>query len=266
VTFKVVIPARFASTRLPGKPLLDIAGKPLIQYVYEQAVKSDADEIVIATDDARIETAAKKFGAQVCITSAHHRSGTERIAEVLQTLQFSPEDIVVNLQGDEPLMPAAAIAQVAEELAQNAEAKMSTLCARIENQKDLFNPNIVKVVRDTSGFALYFSRSPLPWDRAAFPQSLERAALQALQNVKLDLKNTAFYRHIGLYAYRVDFVTQYVSYPMSPLEQTEALEQLRALENGHKIYVGEAREAPGIGVDTEEDLAHAREILEAGKN
>lgn len=257
MNFSVVIPARFASSRLPGKPLLDIAGKPLIQHVYERAARSNADRIIIATDDARIESVAKSFGAQVCMTSSYHRSGTERIAEVIQTLRFGKDDIVVNLQGDEPMMPARLITQVATQLFTYSDAKISTLCTRIQADEDLFNPNVVKVVRDNQGYALYFSRSPIPWDRSRFPSQMSQFAFHNLAVCE----HNAYYKHIGLYAYTAGFVLQYINYPLSTLEQLESLEQLRALQNGHRIYVGEATQDCGIGVDTEEDLNKVRRIF-----
>lgn len=257
MSFTVVIPARFASSRLPGKPLADIAGKPLIEHVYESAVKSGANRIIIATDDARIESAAKSFGAQVCMTSAYHRSGTERIAEVIQNLRFNRDDIVVNVQGDEPMLPGELIDQVAVQLREFHEAKISTLCARIKNDADLFNPNVVKVVRDNEGYALYFSRAPIPWDRSRFPQQMSQFAFHNLAVCE----HNHYYKHIGLYAYTAGFVLQYINYPLSTLEQLESLEQLRALQNGHRIYAGEAQQDCGIGVDTEEDLHRVRQIF-----
>lgn len=257
MNFSVVIPARFASSRLPGKPLLDIAGKPLIQHVYECAVKSNANRIIIATDDARIESAAKSFGAEVCMTHSYHRSGTERIAEVIQTLRFNRDDIVVNVQGDEPMLPADLINQVALQLHDFPDAKISTLCRRIVDDVDLFNPNVVKVVRDNKGYALYFSRAPIPWDRSRFPAQMSQFAFHNLAVCE----HNDYYKHIGLYAYTASFVLQYINFPVSTLEQMESLEQLRALQNGHRIYVGEAHHDCGIGVDTEEDLHKVQAIL-----
>lgn len=259
MSFSVVIPARFASSRLPGKPLLDIAGKPLIQHVYESAAKSNANRVIIATDDARIESVAKGFGANVCMTTSYHRSGTERIAEVIQTLRFNQDDIVVNVQGDEPMLPPELINQVAQQLHEFTDAKISTLCTRIDDDADLFNPNVVKVVRDNQGYALYFSRSPIPWDRSRFPSQMSQFAFH---NLAVCEHNT-YYKHIGLYAYTAGFVLHYINYPQSSLEQLESLEQLRALQNGHRIYVGEAQQDCGIGVDTEEDLHKVRQILSA---
>jgi len=246
-----------STSSLPGKPLLDIAGKPLIQHVYETAAKSNASRVIIATDDARIESAAKGFGANVCMTSSYHRSGTERIAEVIQSLRFNRDDIVVNVQGDEPMLPPELINQVAIQLREYTEAKISTLCTRIDDDAELFNPNVVKVVRDNLGYALYFSRSPIPWDRNRFPTQMSQFAFH---NLAVCDHNT-YYKHIGLYAYTAGFVLQYINYPLSPLEQQESLEQLRALQNGHRIFVGEVHEDCGIGVDTEEDLQKARQLL-----
>lgn len=245
--FSVVIPARYAASRLPGKPLLDIAGKPMVQHVYERAIQSGAEKVIIATDDDRIRIAAEGFGAEVCMTSPTHRSGTDRLSEVAERLAMSDDRIVVNVQGDEPLMPPALIHQVAENLATHTQASMSTLCARITSAEELFNPNAVKVVMDAAGIALYFSRAPIPWDRDAFAKSKE--ALPA---------RSVHYRHIGLYAYRAGFLHQYVQWPPCPLEETESLEQLRALWHGKKIHVDVAVEPPPPGVDTQQDLEVVR--------
>ncbi|MEC9313466.1 MAG: 3-deoxy-manno-octulosonate cytidylyltransferase, partial [Pseudomonadota bacterium] len=168
MSFKIVIPARYASSRLPGKPLLDIAGKPMIQHVYERACESDADTVIIATDDQRIADAATCFGADVCMTADHHRSGTDRLAEVAQNRGFADEDIVINVQGDEPCLPALLINQVAADLAQHPQADMASLFSRIKQEKQVFDPNVVKVVMDGKGYALYFSRAPIPWMRDHF--------------------------------------------------------------------------------------------------
>lgn len=248
--FKVAIPARYASTRLPGKPLRNIAGRPMIQHVYERALESGAEEVVIATDDARIVEAAARFGARALMTSPEHQSGTDRLAEVAQILEWSADAIVVNLQGDEPLMPPALIRQVAADLAQYREAGIATLCSRIESAAELFDPNVVKVVLDARGFALYFSRAPIPWDRDAFARGTSELPTGA-----------QYFRHIGLYAYRVRFLQEYQSFPACVLERTEMLEQLRALWQGVRIHVTEAVEPTGIGVDTEADLARVEEAL-----
>jgi len=250
-SFKVAIPARFASTRLPGKPLLDIAGKPMLQHVYERALDCGAEEVVIATDDARIQAAAQAFGAEVCMTSAEHRSGTERLAEVAAQRGWAADAMVVNVQGDEPLLPPDLITQVAANLAQHKAAGCATLCARITDAASLFDPNVVKVVMDARGFALYFSRATIPWDRDAFARDRDR--LPPLG---------AHYRHIGLYAYRVDLLQRYAGLVTCPLEQAESLEQLRLLWHGERIHVDEACVLPGPGVDTAEDLEHVRTMLD----
>ena len=245
--FSVVIPARYAASRLPGKPLLDIAGKPMVQHVFERAFESGAEQVIIATDDERIRAAAEGFGAQVCMTSAEHRSGTDRLSEVAGQLAMADDRIVVNLQGDEPLMPPALIHQVADNLAEHTQASLATLCARISTAEELFNPNAVKVVMDEAGMALYFSRASIPWDRDAFASSKEELPARSVH-----------YRHIGLYAYRAGFLRQYVQWPPCPLEEMESLEQLRALWHGKRIHVAEAVEPPPAGVDTQQDLEVVR--------
>lgn len=250
--FSVIIPARYASTRLPGKPLRNIAGKPLIQYVFECAQQSGAQQVIVATDDERIRDVAEGFGAQVCMTSARHLSGTDRLAEVVDQLNFSSEQIVVNLQGDEPLIPASIIRQVATNLHMHVQATVATLCEPITTAADLFNPNITKVVMDSQGYALYFSRAPIPWNRATFSH-----------NQKTLSTDISYYRHIGLYAYRVDFLKEYVRWPACSIENAESLEQLRILWNGKKIHVAQTVETPGPGVDTEEDVARVELILSA---
>jgi len=249
MAFKIVIPARYASSRLPGKPLLDIAGKPMIQHVYERACESNADSVIIATDDHRIEQAALAFGAQVCMTAAEHTSGTDRIAEVALSQQFADDDIVINVQGDEPCLPATLINQVADDLAHYDDADMASLYTKIEQEKQVFDPNVVKVVCDINGFALYFSRAPMPWLRDHFnKQTSEAAPLQ-------------HYRHIGLYGYRASFLKQYSAMQACPLETAESLEQLRALYYGKKIHMSEALIGTGHGVDTESDLLEVRKIF-----
>ena len=250
--FHVIIPARFASTRLPGKPLLDIAGKPMIQHVWQQACKSQAASVTVATDDQRIADACHGFGAQVVLTRADHPSGTDRLQEVVSQLGLQADACVVNVQGDEPLIPPALINQVAGNLLAYAEASMATLAERLEDLQSLFNPNVVKLVTDHQGFALYFSRAPMPWCRDAF--ALEPKTLPA---------DTPFRRHIGLYAYKVSFLHDYVTWPPSPLEQAESLEQLRALWFGCRIQVADACEAPPAGVDTQLDLDRVRALLGA---
>ena len=250
--FTVVIPSRFASTRLPGKPLLLIAGKPMIQHVWEQASKSSAQRVVVATDDARIEEACKGFGAEVVMTREDHNSGTDRLAEVAAKLGLAPDAIVVNVQGDEPLIPPSVIDQVAANLAAHPEARMATLAEPIEDLQALFNPNVVKVVSDLNGLALTFSRATLPWAREAFAQHPD--VLPA---------DVPFRRHIGIYAYRAGFLQDFVAWGPCWLENTEALEQLRALWHGVRIHVADALIAPPTGVDTPEDLERVRRLLEA---
>ena len=250
--FKVVIPARYASTRLPGKPLLAIAGRPMVQHVYERALASGAGEVWIATDDARIQTAAEGFGAKVCMTSPHHRSGTDRLAEVAETLGWSPETIVVNVQGDEPLIPPDLVRQAARGLDEHADAAVATLMSRIHTTAELFDPHVVKVVTDHEGYALYFSRAPIPWDRDAFAVTTEALPERA-----------EHYRHVGMYAYRAGFLQHYAELAHCHLEALESLEQLRVLWHGQRIYVAEAVEPPGHGVDTPDDLARVAALLGA---
>ena len=242
--FRVVIPARYASQRLPGKPLLDIAGKPMIQHVYERACESGAQDVVVATDDARIQEAVKGFSGQVCMTSAEHASGTDRIAEVTQTLGWSGDTIVVNLQGDEPLMPPQLLSQVAQALVSHSDADMSTLAVPLSEPDQLFDPNVVKVVVDREGYALYFSRASIPWKRDVF-QFGAIPATSWLDGV---------HRHLGIYAYRAGFLAGYAKLPISPIERMESLEQLRVLWNGGRIAVDISGQAPPAGVDTAEDL------------
>lgn len=250
--FTVVIPARFASTRLPGKPLQLIAGKPMIQWVWEQACKSSAERVVVATDDPRIVEACQGFGAQALLTREDHNSGTDRLAEVASQLGLAADAIVVNVQGDEPLIPPSVIDQVAANLAAHTEARMATLAEPIEDVQTLFNPNVVKVVTDLNGLALTFSRASLPWARDAFAKSHEHLP-----------EGVPYRRHIGIYAYRAGFLHDFVSWGPCWLENTESLEQLRALWHGVRIHVADALEAPPTGVDTAEDLERVRRLLEA---
>jgi 3-deoxy-manno-octulosonate cytidylyltransferase (CMP-KDO synthetase) len=252
MSFRVIIPARHASTRLPGKPLIDISGKPMIQHVYERCLDSGTDSIHIATDDQRIYDAALKFGADVVMTSAEHRSGTERLAETVQKLGFDKQDIIVNVQGDEPLIPANLIQQVAEDLQSHPAANVATVCTPFHADDDVHNPNIVKVVRDREGFALYFSRASIPWERDAFAHDPKKPSGHYLH-----------YRHIGLYAYRAGFLQTYVNWPECDMEIMESLEQLRVLWHGEKIHVSEALTIPPPGVDTEEELERVKRLIEA---
>jgi 3-deoxy-manno-octulosonate cytidylyltransferase (CMP-KDO synthetase) len=242
--FRVVIPARFDSSRLPGKALLPLAGKPMLQWVHERARASRADAVIIATDDERISTAAHGFGAEVAMTARTHISGTDRIAEVAGSRGWADGDIVVNVQGDEPLIPPAIINQVAELLAANPRADIATLASRIDNVADFAEPNNVKVACDATGRALYFSRAPIPFNRDA-PATLTPAAL----------------RHVGIYAYRVAALRRLATLPASRLELIEKLEQLRALENGMEIRVALAVERPLADVNTAADLERAERAL-----
>lgn len=253
MSYTIVIPARYASTRFPGKPLVDIAGKTMLHRVYKQCLKTKASKIVVATDDARIEKEAINIGAQVCLTQSEHQSGTARIGEVIQTLNLNDDEIVVNVQGDEPFIPSSIIDQVAGNMALYTEADMATLAVPIEDADEVFNPNAVKVVTDKNGYALYFSRAPVPYDRDNFA------------NQPVNQIGKYYLRHIGLYAYRADFVRQYLNWPASPLEEAESLEQLRVLWHGEKIHVGIANQTPPAGIDTPEDLANAIEYLKSKK-
>lgn len=250
--FTVVIPARYASSRLPGKPLRKLAGKPMLRHVFDAAGQCGAEQVIVATDDERIEQAAREFGAEVCMTSAEHASGTDRLAEVVERRSLADDAIIVNLQGDEPLMPPALVRQVAEDLAANEAARIATLATPLVAAGEFFDTNVVKVVTDRSGFALYFSRAPIPWDR-----DLLHDGIQALPIGIVPL------RHIGIYAYRASYLRRYATLRPCPLEQAEQLEQLRALWYGERIHVAEAAQRPGPGVDTEEDLVIAEQLLQA---
>ncbi|GGO80363.1 3-deoxy-manno-octulosonate cytidylyltransferase [Marinobacterium nitratireducens] len=255
MSFSVIIPARYGSSRFPGKPLAEIAGKPMVQHVYERACQSDAGRVLVATDDDRIAEAARGFGAEVCMTSADHPSGTDRLQEVVSRLGFASDEIVVNVQGDEPLVPPSIINQVAANLAANPQAGIATLSEPIEDVEGMLNPNIVKVVTDRFGMALYFSRATIPWPRDAF------AAGQARDQLP---EGFAWQRHIGIYGYRVQLLNDFVQWPPAAIESTECLEQLRALWNGARIHVAEALELPPPGVDTPEDLERLRALLGDG--
>ncbi|MFW1472501.1 3-deoxy-manno-octulosonate cytidylyltransferase [Vibrio parahaemolyticus] len=247
MSFTVVIPARYSSSRLPGKPLADIGGKPMVQWVYEQAMQAGADDVIIATDDERVSAAVEQFGGKVCMTSPNHESGTERLAEVVEKMAIPAEHIIVNVQGDEPLVPPVIIRQVADNLAAS-DAPMATLAVEIESEDEVFNPNAVKVVTDKRGYAMYFSRATIPWDRDNFAKQ-DKAIVNPLM------------RHIGIYAYRAGFINTYVNWAPSALEQIECLEQLRVLWYGEKIHVAVAKEAPAAGVDTPEDLEAVRALV-----
>lgn len=247
--FTVVIPARYASTRLPGKPLADIAGKPMIQHVYERACESDAERVIIATDDRRIRDVCGHFGAQVVMTAAGHASGTDRLEEVTRKLDLPTDACVVNVQGDEPLLPPALINQVATNLESHPDVTIATLCEPITDVEAVFNPNVVKVVFDHRGMAHYFSRAPIPWAREHWAGASGERSLP---------DKVAYHRHIGIYGYRVGLLRSFVSWPPAPLELAESLEQLRALYHGARIHVDQACQVPPAGVDTPEDLERVR--------
>ena len=249
--FHVIIPARFGSTRLPGKPLLLIAGQPLIQHVWQRARASGAHSVVIATDDEQILAAARSFGAECVMTSAEHASGTDRIAEVARSKKFAADDIVVNLQGDEPMMPADVIQQVAKALQATPGADISTALAPVESLSEFLDPNCVKAVRGQDGRALYFSRAPIPWPRDGAVADRPTSCVGA-------------WRHIGIYGYRVRSLLQFAAWPPSALELSERLEQLRALERGMWIQTIALTESPPGGVDTPQDLERVRAALAAG--
>lgn len=239
--FRIVIPARYASLRLPGKPLRKIHGKSMIEWVYRAAQQADASEVVVATDDQRIVEAVEGFGGHACMTDSSHRSGTDRILEVTQSLNWSEESIVVNLQGDEPLMPAANITQVAANLV-SSDCEMATLHKQIDAVQAQ-DPNQVKLVHDHLGQALYFSRSVVPYDRSGGDHH--------------------YYGHIGIYAYRVEFIETFSGLAACELELAESLEQLRALYHGYRIHSEIAIAVPGPGIDTEEDLARVEKLMES---
>ena len=246
MSFIAVIPSRYDSTRLPGKPLVDILGKSMVERVALQALKSGAKKVIVATDDQRIvEALADVKNIDVCMTSKAHTSGTDRLAEVCAKYQFLADEIIVNVQGDEPLIPPEIISEVAQNLHNNERASMATLSGPITESDDVFNPNCVKVVADKNNLALYFSRATIPWDRDAYLEDKESVAI---------LETNVLQRHIGIYAYRVGFLAQYTKLTVSPLEQIEKLEQLRVLWHGYKIDVQPASMVPVAGIDTAEDL------------
>lgn len=251
--YNVVIPARYASTRLPGKPLRLIAGKPMIEHVYHSALGADATAIIVATDDTRIVAAVESFGGVAMMTSSTHASGTERLSEVAERMGWADDVIVVNLQGDEPMMDPALIKSVARNLAEHPSAGIATLAIPLVSREAVFDPNVVKAVMDHEGMALYFSRAPIPWMREAFskPTRGERPLPG----------DVPFYRHLGLYAYRAHVLQTFPSLGPCALEQAEALEQNRALYHGIKIHVSVQSTAQPHGVDTEDDLRRVDALL-----
>ncbi len=249
-SFRVVIPARLASTRLPRKVLRLLQGRPLIEHVHRVAQASGAEQVVVATDDMQVASAVRAFGGEVCLTDSALPSGTDRVNQAAHKLGWNDDVVVVNLQGDEPLMPPALLAQAAAGMLESG-ADIATLAGHFDGLAEWRDPNVVKVVRDAAGFALYFSRAPIPWDRDGFA-----AGTPALPQGQA-------WRHIGLYAYRVGTLRRFSALPPADIEQREALEQLRALHHGLRIHVGIAAETPGPGVDTESDLQRVEKLLAA---
>lgn len=244
--FRVIIPGRYGSTRLPAKVLMDIHGKSMLQRVYERSKLSQAASVIIATDDDRVFEHVRSFTSDVFMTASHHLSGTERIAELVNRPEFSDEDIIVNVQGDLPLVPPQAIDQVANYLIEQPDLQMATLCQPIHRFDDVQSPHVVKVIFDARHHAIYFSRSPIPW-----PRTISQA----------DFIHDVYYKHIGIYAYRVGFLKQYVQWPVSQLETVESLEQLRVIWQGVKIFVGVSETADSPSVDSQEDLDNVRDLI-----
>jgi 3-deoxy-manno-octulosonate cytidylyltransferase (CMP-KDO synthetase) len=249
--FHVVVPARYASSRLPGKPLADIAGKPMVVHVVERAMEAGAESVLVATDDARVQSVVESHGYAAVMTSPDHPSGTDRLAEVAEIQGWDDDEIVVNVQGDEPLVSPRQIRDCALELTLKPDAAIATLAHGMQDEEDFRNPNTVKVVTDAQGYGLYFSRAPIPWPRDAFAKN------EGLPESMVAL------RHIGMYAYRVRFLRAYSDLAPAPLERTEMLEQLRALWHGYRIAVAISSELPQPGVDTPEDLERVRAIFRA---
>jgi len=254
-----IIPARYGSTRLDGKPLLDIAGKPMVQWVYERAKKAKLiRDVLVATDDKRVMSAVERFGGKAVMTSSSHRSGTDRIAEAAGSLNA---DVIVNVQGDEPLIEPEMIDEAIKPLLAESSLLISTLKTRIANEEELKDPNVVKVVTDREGFAIYFSRLPIPYVR----EQMQEARSKMQESSAFSLQPSAsHYKHIGLYVYRKDFLLKFAKMKPTPLEDAEKLEQLRVLENGYKIKVVETK-YNSVGVDTQEDLEKVRKIVERGQ-
>ena len=250
--FTVLVPARYASSRLPGKPLADIAGMPMVVRVAQRARESGAERVVVATDDDRVMAAAREHGVEALMTRADHPTGTDRLAEAAARLGLPDDAIVVNVQGDEPLLEPALIRRMAELLARRPDASIATACHPIVDAAEAFNPNVVKVVLDANGYALYFSRATIPWARDAFAAGRDTLP-----------EGLPIHRHYGLYAYRVAFLARFPALAPAPVERFEALEQLRALWHGHRIVVDVTEGTPAPGVDTPEDLERVRAIFAA---
>lgn len=258
MSYSIIIPARYASSRLPGKPLIDIAGKPMIQHVYERAKLSQAEEVIVATDDDRIINVVQNFGGIALLTSETHKSGTDRLQEIAKLKNYDSNHIVVNIQGDEPLLPVSAIEQVVTNIQKDNRFGIATLCEKIEsaNANDILDPNAVKVVFDNTGKALYFSRAPIPFPRD-FSTHLHNDQISTL----IDDTGEQWFRHIGIYAYKVGVLHQFVSWQTAPLERIEMLEQLRAIYHGVNIHCEQAIEAIPAGIDTEQDLNRVRQYF-----
>jgi 3-deoxy-manno-octulosonate cytidylyltransferase (CMP-KDO synthetase) len=250
--FIVVIPARYGSSRLPGKPLLQIAGRPMVEHVWLRARESGAREVIVATDDERIMTVVQRFGGRAVMTSSAHASGTDRLAQVARNSGWDESCVVVNLQGDEPLMPGRLVAEAAAALCARPEASISTLAVAIEGAGEMFDANVVKVVLDARSFALYFSRAPIPWVRDRFATTEGRVPLPS---------GVPVLRHVGLYAYRVGELERLSRAPVAPIEAAESLEQLRALSMGMRVFVSVVGHSPGRGVDKPDDVAAVARLL-----
>ena len=254
MNFTVIIPARHASTRFPGKPLADIAGKPMVVRVAMQAAKSGARDVIVATDHAEIARVVKAHGFEAVMTRKNHATGTDRLAEVAAKRGFGANHVVVNVQGDEPLIPPALIRNVAESLAAHRQAAIATACHPIKQAAEFANPNVVKVVLDNAGYALYFSRAPIPYARDAFARVVSGKRDAFAHGVQQLPPKLPAYRHLGIYAYRCSFLNAFKKMRPAPIEQFEALEQLRAMAHGYRISVAITRSAPHPGVDTPDDL------------
>lgn len=257
MSFIVVIPSRFASTRLQGKPLLDIAGKPMIQHVWERACASKARAVYIATDNEAIKTTAEAFGANVCMTKESHESGTDRLQEVVAALALTDDQVIINVQGDEPLIPPQLIDQLAQLM--SSHTQMASLYEGINDMRQVFDPNVVKLVTDHQGDALYFSRAPIPWYREGF-HATDAESTDTENNMSMPV-GYSYKRHIGIYAYRAKLLNEFVTWPVAPLEAIEKLEQLRVLSQGIKIKLAEAMCEIPPGVDTQADLENVRDII-----